>query len=124
MSVDSDSNRDRQRRKRSPSSKAQAGRCWTYVLKCGDGSLYVGHAFDVRARLVTHATGRGSLYARAHLPVELLGAWEFDSRSEAARAESSFRRLTRLGKLGVLGSPMARLPFASARGWHDGSPVT
>ena len=43
---------------------------YTYVLKCGDGDLYVGSTHDLRTRMVPHRTGR--VPAIAHrLPVRL-----------------------------------------------------
>jgi putative endonuclease len=43
---------------------------YTYVLKCGDGGLYVGSALDLRKRLAQHRAGR--VRATAHrLPVTL-----------------------------------------------------
>jgi putative endonuclease len=43
---------------------------YTYVLKCGDGKLYVGSALDLRKRLEQHRAGR--VPATAHrLPVKL-----------------------------------------------------
>jgi Predicted endonuclease containing a URI domain len=43
---------------------------YTYVLRCGDGELYVGSAVDLRRRLAQHRAGR--VRATAHrLPVRL-----------------------------------------------------
>ena len=43
---------------------------YTYVLRCGDGDLYVGSAHDLRRRLAQHKTGK--VRATAHrLPVTL-----------------------------------------------------
>ena len=43
---------------------------YTYVLRCGDGLLYVGSAVDLRKRMKQHRTGK--VRATAHrLPVSL-----------------------------------------------------
>jgi putative endonuclease len=43
---------------------------YTYVLRCGDGDLYVGSALDLRKRFAQHRAGR--VPATAHrLPVTL-----------------------------------------------------
>jgi putative endonuclease len=65
-----------------------------YVLRCGDGSFYTGMTNDVSRRLSEHASGRGSRYTRAHLPVILIGVWEYADRSAAMRAEAKFKTLT------------------------------
>jgi putative endonuclease len=72
---------------------------FVYVLECGDGSLYTGATSDVGRRLAEHQAGRGSRYTRAHLPVDLLSAWQYDSWSEALAAEARFKRLRRTQKL-------------------------
>jgi putative endonuclease len=65
-----------------------------YVLRCGDGSFYTGMTNDVSRRLSEHASGRGSRYTRAHLPVTLIGVWEYADRSAAMRAEAKFKTFT------------------------------
>jgi putative endonuclease len=44
---------------------------YTYVLRCADGELYVGHTDDLRQRLGQHQTGKvqATAYRR---PVELV----------------------------------------------------
>jgi len=43
---------------------------YTYVLRCGDGQLYVGSAGDLRKRITQHRAGK--VPATAHrLPVKL-----------------------------------------------------
>lgn len=64
-----------------------------YVLRCRDSSFYTGMTNDVSRRLSEHRAGRGGRYTRAHLPVELIGVWEYSDRSEAMHAEASFKRL-------------------------------
>lgn len=65
-----------------------------YVLRCRDGSFYTGMTNDVSRRLSEHATGQGSRYTRAHLPVTLVGVWEYSDRSSAMRAEARFKTLS------------------------------
>lgn len=44
---------------------------YTYVLKCGDGDLYIGSTSDLKRRVAEHATGRCSS-THKRLPVELI----------------------------------------------------
>ena len=71
---------------------------YLYVLHCNDASFYAGMTNDVTRRLVEHQAGRGARYTRAHLPVTLVAAWQFPSRSEAMRAELQFKALARSAK--------------------------
>ena len=43
---------------------------YTYVLRCGDGNLYVGSTGNLRRRMVEHQTGRVPATA-SRLPVTL-----------------------------------------------------
>ena len=49
---------------------------YCYILRCSDGSYYVGSTTDLARRLSQHQEGLGAEYTRRRLPVEL--AW-FDS---------------------------------------------
>ncbi|MFE6734814.1 GIY-YIG nuclease family protein [Microbacterium sp. NPDC057650] len=56
---------------------------FTYILRCADGSYYVGSTIDLNWRLEQHAAGLGSAYTRRRLPVELAWSEEFGDISEA-----------------------------------------
>ena len=65
-----------------------------YVLRCRGDSFYTGMTNDVSRRFSEHVTGHGSRYTRAHLPVTLVGVWEYPDRSGAMRAEARFKKLS------------------------------
>lgn len=56
---------------------------YTYILRCSDGSFYVGSTRSLRQRLEQHAGGAGSEYTKHRLPVALVWAQEFDRIDEA-----------------------------------------
>ncbi|WCM55687.1 GIY-YIG nuclease family protein [Microbacterium sp. EF45047] len=58
---------------------------YTYILRCADGTFYVGSTNDLWRRIETHAQGLGSAYTASRLPVELVW-WE-----EFARIDEAFR---------------------------------
>ena len=60
---------------------------YTYVLRCSDGTFYVGSTKDLDARLETHAQGLGSDYTSCRLPVELVWWAEFGRIDEAFALE-------------------------------------
>ena len=47
-------------------------RNYTYILKCGDGSLYTGWTNDIAARLEQHRSGKGAKYTRGRGPLQLV----------------------------------------------------
>ena len=67
--------------------------CWLYFIECRSGAIYIGISRDVDARYKLHTTGKGARYTRMNPPRRLLGAKQYGSRSEAARAEIQFKQL-------------------------------
>ena len=57
---------------------------WMYILRCGDGSFYVGSTTDLEGRVAQHQSGEGAEYTRRRRPVTLVYAVEF------ARVEDAF----------------------------------
>ena len=71
---------------------------YTYILRCGDGSLYTGWTNDLEKRVRTHQAGRGGKYTRSRLPVELAYYEEFGTKEEAMHREWEIKQLTRTEK--------------------------
>lgn len=76
---------------------------YTYMLRCGDGSLYTGWTNDLEKRLRAHSEGRGGKYTRSRLPVELAYYEEFETKEEAMRREWEIKQLTRTQKEKLVG---------------------
>ena len=74
-----------------------------YMLRCRDGSLYTGITNDLPRRLVLHRAGTASAYTRARRPVRLVYQERQPDRPAALRREAALRRLSRAGKLALLG---------------------
>ena len=55
-----------------------------YILRCADGTYYVGSTIDLSQRLEQHNAGLGAAYTRRRLPVALAWSGEF------ARIEDAF----------------------------------
>ena len=66
-----------------------------YVVECCDKTWYTGYTTDIVRRIKIHNAKKGAKYTRVRVPVELIYYEEFDTKSEATRAESSFKKLTR-----------------------------
>ena len=73
-------------------------RFFTYMLRCGDGSLYTGYTDDLEKRLKKHASGEGAKYTRSHLPVELAYYEAFATKSEAMKREAAIKKLSKTEK--------------------------
>ena len=77
---------------------------YTYVLRCGDGSLYTGWTNNLKKRLEDHNLGRGAKYTRAHLPVMLVYYESFPTKDEAMKREAAIKRLSRPQKERLIAS--------------------
>jgi predicted GIY-YIG superfamily endonuclease len=71
---------------------------WAYMLRCVDGSYYVGHTDDLQARVGAHQSGLIEGYTQKRRPVELVWSHEFGERDEAFRAERQIKGWSRAKK--------------------------
>lgn len=75
-----------------------------YVLLCRDGSFYGGYTTDPKRRLKEHNAGIGAKYTRvpSRLPVKMIYTEKFITRSQATKAEYTFKKLSRTKKMAFL----------------------
>ena len=71
---------------------------YTYMLKCSDGSYYVGHTDNIEQRLSQHQFGKISGYTATRLPLEVVWVENFYSRDAAFRAERKIKGWSRKKK--------------------------
>lgn len=71
---------------------------YTYMVRCGDGSLYTGWTNDLEKRVMAHNLGKGAKYTKSRLPVELVYHERFATKEEAMSREYAIKRLTRREK--------------------------
>ena len=64
------------------------GTAYTYIVECGDGSLYTGWTNHLEERIMNHNNGKGAKYTRARLPVHLVYYEVFASNRALATALS------------------------------------
>lgn len=57
---------------------------FVYMLRCADGTLYVGSTIDLERRIAQHQAGEGAQYTRRRRPVTLF--WS----QEVARIDDAF----------------------------------
>lgn len=73
-----------------------------YILRCSDGSLYVGISTDVRQRVLRHNSGKGAAYTRSHRPVELVWTESAASESAARKREAEIKKWKRAEKVALV----------------------
>ena len=70
---------------------------YTYILRCEDGSLYVGITTDLARRFAEHSGqgGKGAKYTASHRPARFEAAWESSGRAEASKLEYRLKALAK-----------------------------
>jgi putative endonuclease len=94
----------------SPGPSPRGGGGWyVYILRCADDTLYTGVTTDPERRLHEHNAGGklGARYTRARLPVVLAWQEPAASKVEAYRREAAIKKLSRIAKMALTGSPDA-----------------
>ncbi|MDP9027127.1 MAG: GIY-YIG nuclease family protein [Actinomycetota bacterium] len=81
-----------------------------YMLRCGDGSYYVGSARNIDHRMMQHYVGRGSAYTSARMPVELIWFEEFDRIDEASAREKQVQGWSRSKREALVDGRILDLP--------------
>lgn len=75
---------------------------YTYILRCGDGTLYCGWTNDLEKRLSAHNAGLGAKYTKSRRPVKLVYSESFETKEEAMRREYRIKRMSRAEKLALI----------------------
>lgn len=73
-------------------------RAYVYILRCGDGTFYIGTARDIAARLALHHSGKGAKYTRSRGPLTVVFQEGPMTVSRALRREHQLKQLTRKQK--------------------------
>ncbi len=82
---------------------------WVYLLKCSDGSYYVGHTDDLEARLDQHHAGQCDGYTKHRRPVQLVYSACFPTRDEALSAERQIKGWSRGKKEALINGDWERI---------------
>jgi predicted GIY-YIG superfamily endonuclease len=93
-----------------------------YMLRCADGSYYVGHTDDLEARLMAHHHGEIETYTRTRRPVRLVFANDFSKREEALARERQIKGWSRAKKEALIRGNWTRLSRLSRGPGSAGSP--
>ena len=86
-----------------------------YILRCNDGIFYVGSTGNLHDRLQVHNTGRGPMFTRIRLPVELVYSEPFTSFSDARLREIQIKKWSHEKKEALIAGDMAALKRLSKR---------
>jgi len=82
---------------------------WTYILRCADGTYYVGHTDDIDKRWGQHQSGELGGYTAERRPLEFMWADEMPTREEALAAELRIKKWSRAKKEALIMQDWDRL---------------
>ncbi|MFT3914143.1 MAG: GIY-YIG nuclease family protein [Anaeromyxobacteraceae bacterium] len=88
---------------------------YAYMLRCADGSFYVGHTDELEKRVWEHQEGIFPGFTSRRRPVELVWACDCPTRDEAKETEQRVKPWSRRKKEALIRGDWAELKRA-ARG--------
>jgi len=83
-----------------------------YILRCSDGTFYVGSTRHLALRIEQHNAGEGSAYTRRRLPVELAWSCPFERVEDAFRWEKRIQGWSHAKRQALITGG-----FDAVRGW-------
>ena len=90
---------------------------FVYILRCADGSYYVGSTRDsLEMRIAQHNDGFYNGYTAGRRPVELVWSQEFDRITDAITAERQLKGWSRAKKEALIAGDLDLLRTLSKRG--------
>jgi putative endonuclease len=91
---------------------------FAYMLRCADGTFYVGSTTNLELRVWQHNTDdQGAVYTRRRRPVVLVWAAEFDSVVEAFAFEKRVQGWSRVKREALIRGDYHLLPSLASRGY-------
>ncbi len=88
---------------------------WMYILRCADGSYYVGSTTDLQRRIVEHNDGIGAQYTARRRLVELVYSAEFPDIRQAYAAEKKVQGWSRAKREALIRGDFEALPGLSKK---------
>ena len=89
--------------------------CFVYILRCADGSFYVGCTTDVRTRERVHNEGFAAEYTARRRPVRMVYSEAHESWSAARKRETQIKHWTRAKKRALIDGDRERLHTLAKR---------
>ena len=88
-----------------------------YILRCSDGSFYVGSTRHLERRVFEHNEGVGAAYTRRRRPVELVWSAECERMDEAFAMEKRIQGWSRAKRQALIDDRTDGLGTLSSRSW-------
>lgn len=91
-----------------------------YMLRCSDGSYYLGQTDMLERRMAQHEAGEIEGYTQTRRPVELVWSQELASRDEAIAAEQQIKGWSRNKKEALIAGDCAAISALARKSFDTG----
>ena len=88
---------------------------FVYILKCSDGSYYIGLSENPEERVKRHNSGRGAKYTFKRRPVKLVYTESHDNLTDAVRRETQIKKWSHAKKNALINGDMKILKLLAKR---------
>ena len=88
---------------------------WVYMLRCADGSYYVGCTTNLERRIAQHAGGEMGGYTASRRPLTCVWTDEFQVLDDAISFERRIKRWSRAKKEALIVGDWRRIEVLSKR---------
>ena len=92
---------------------------WVYILRCSDGSYYVGQTDNLENRFAEHQSGTFPGYTHERRPVELVFSEEFPERIDALERERQLKAWSRRKKEGLIKGDWEKVAEAAKKNFAE-----
>ena len=82
---------------------------FVYILKCSNGSYYVGHTEDLGKRMKVHQAGDGAYHTKINKPFKLAYSEMVDSKSLAVKREMQLKKWSKSKKEALISGDFTKL---------------
>ncbi|MEG8032552.1 TrmH family RNA methyltransferase [Sphingomonas aurantiaca] len=93
---------------------------YAYMLRCSDGSYYIGHTDALERRIAQHQLGEFPGYTHNRRPVTLIWSQDFPSRIEALGAERQLKGWSRAKKEALAAGNWEAVRFLARKSFDTG----
>ncbi|MCK1739052.1 GIY-YIG nuclease family protein [Bradyrhizobium sp. 138] len=95
---------------------------WLYILRCADGSYYIGTTrTELEIRIAQHNAGTHEGYTKSRRPVMLIFSQWFDRITDAIECERKLKKWSRAKKEAFMRGDFAELHDLAKRASHHPS---
>lgn len=95
---------------------------WMYILRCSNGSYYIGSTNNLDLRLAQHKSGEGANHTKKFAPVELVFFEEFSRIDHAFYREKQIQKWSRAKKEALISGRLEELVRLSKSGLRQAQP--